>query len=135
MKNIFKIGLGTFLLLGVASCNTDDENYPEIISIDKVAIDSIEILSDSMNVGEVQSIRTYSTYASGCQDFYDYDYQAQNFTRNVTAYSFTHNGNCTQAQHTEMSQLVFQPQTPGTYYFNFWKNDNTVIKDSIVVEL
>lgn len=133
MKHIIQLTLIFTLAITAFSCKSDDENYPEVVQIDKVPIDSVKLVSNTMKVNEVQSIRTYSTYGNGCQDFYEYDYQKLNFDRNVTAYSFTHNGVCTQALHTEMSQFTFQPVVPGTYTFNFWQSDTSTITETIVV--
>lgn len=135
MKTLFKAALSViFVGFSLISCKEDDD-YETIQYADKVKIDSVKIVNDTMAVFGVQSIRTYSTYASQCQGFYGYDYiQADNFTRNVTAYQYHTNGSCVQANHVSSNQINFSPQKVGTYTFEFWKGDNSYITKTIVVE-
>ncbi|WP_417429074.1 hypothetical protein [Halpernia sp.] len=138
MKNIFKIGfVGLILSLLFISCdNRIDDDYVEVIPT-KMKIDSVQILSNTMSVNSVQSIRTYSTFSSNCTAFYGYDYVPNDFTRTVTAYSYSTSGNCgTPAAFA--NQFNFQPRQSGTYIFKFWTgkdgsgNDVFITKNIIV---
>jgi len=135
MKTLFSAALSViFIGLSLVSCK-DDDDYETIQSADKVKIDSVKIVNDTMSVFSVQSIRTYSTYASQCEGFYGYDYiHTSNFTRDVTAYQYHTNGSCVQANHVSANQINFSPQQAGTYTFKFWTGDNTWITKTIVVE-
>ncbi|MDF2550883.1 MAG: hypothetical protein K0R77_158 [Chryseobacterium sp.] len=135
MKTLFNAALSVvFIGLSLVSCN-DDDDYETIQYTDKVKIDSVKIVNDTMSVFGVQSIRTYSTYASQCQGFYGYDYiHTGNFTRDVTAYQYHTNGSCAQANHVSANQINFSPQQVGTYTFKFWNGNNTWITKTIVVE-
>lgn len=134
MKTFFNISvIIVFVGLSLISCKDDD--YETIESADKIKIDSVTIVNDTMAVFSVQSIRTYSTYASQCQGFYGYDYiHTANFSRDVTAYQYRTNGSCTQANHTSANQINFSPQQVGTYTFRFWNGDNSWITKTIIVE-
>ena len=69
MKNLFK-ALGIFaLFIGLQSC-LDRENV-EPIEINRIKIDSVKIPLQTMNLYDVQTIKTYSNYGSGCHRFYD----------------------------------------------------------------
>lgn len=60
MKTLLNIGLSlVFAALSLASCKDDD--YETIEYTDKVKIDSVKIINDTMSVFSVQSIKTYST--------------------------------------------------------------------------
>ncbi len=135
MKTFMKIGLSViFAGISLISCK-DDDDYETIESVDKVRIDSVAIVNDTMDVYSVQSIRTYSGYASGCQGFYGYDYTHNgNFGRDVTSYQYNTNGICQQATHKSANQFNFSPQQVGVYTFRFWKSDNSWITRTIVVE-
>ncbi|KMQ68467.1 hypothetical protein ACM39_08115 [Chryseobacterium sp. FH2] len=134
MKKYLNLGFSAIVLgLFFTSCN-DDDDYQTIQSIDKVKIDSVRIVNDTMDVFTVQSIKTYSTYSSQCQGFYGYDYiHGNNLTRTVTAYKYLTDGNCAQ-NHVISSQINFSPQQTGTYTFKFWNGDNNWITKTIVVE-
>lgn len=125
MKKFFKIILFAFPVVVLSSCNDDNDDYGEIQSVDKIAIDSIKIVNDTMDVYSVQSVRTYSQYGSGCDVFYGYDYVHDNMNRIVTAYHAQLSGNCTQAIYTGANQFNFQPQQTGNYTFKFWKGKDS----------
>ncbi|MCU7616417.1 hypothetical protein NZ698_04345 [Chryseobacterium sp. PBS4-4] len=135
MKTLFNTALSViFVGISLVSCK-DDDDYETIQSTEKVKIDSVKIINDTMSVFSVQSIRTYSTYASQCDGFYGYDYiHTGNFTRDVTAYQYHTNGSCAQANHVSANQINFSPQQAGTYTFKFWTGNNTWITKTIVVE-
>ncbi|WP_294233316.1 hypothetical protein [uncultured Chryseobacterium sp.] len=135
MKKSFSIGFSAMVLgLFLTSCNNDD-NYNTVESVDRIKIDSVRIINDTMDVFTVQSIKTYSTYPSHCQGFYGYDYiHGDNLTRNVTAYKYITDGPCTQSSYPAASQINFSPQQKGTYTFKFWNGDNSWITKTIVVE-
>ncbi|EJL69318.1 hypothetical protein [Chryseobacterium populi] len=135
MKKLLNIGFSALIVgLIFTSCN-DDDDYETIESIDKVKIDSVKIVNDTMNIFDVQSIKTYSDYASQCEGFYGYDYiYNDNLTRTVTAYKFRTDGNCSQAIHTGENQINFNPQYTGTYTFKFWNGGTNWITKTIVVE-
>lgn len=126
--------IGFFLI----SCDrNDDENV--IQSVDAIKIDSVKIAQYTMDVFTVQTIKTYSTYSDGCHGFYGYDYRRNDFTRNVTAYQYKVNGNCTQATYVGTNGFNFRPEEKGTYTFKFWggKDSNNAdiwIEKTIVVE-
>jgi len=135
MKTLFNAALSViFVGLSLVSCK-DDDDYETIQSADKVKIDSVKIINDTMSVFSVQSIRTYSTYASQCDGFYGYDYiHTGNFTRDVAAYQYHTNGSCAQENHVSANQINFSPQQVGAYTFKFWTGNNTWITKTIVVE-
>lgn len=135
MKSLYKISFAAAVLcLSVISCK-DDDDYQTIESVDKVKIDSVKIVNDTMSVFSVQSIRTYSTYASKCQGFYGYDYiYAGEFDRDVTAYQYFTSGACAQTSYTTAGQINFSPRKAGNYTFRFWNGDNNWIIKTIVVE-
>lgn len=136
MKSIVKLSLSLIFVAGVftTSCK-DEDDYETIEFAEKVKIDSVKIVNDTMSVFSVQSIRTYSTYASKCQGFYGYDYvHSGNFSRDITAYQYHTNGSCTQANYVSANQINFSPQQVGTYTFKFWNGDNNFITKTIVVE-
>ncbi|WP_121462043.1 hypothetical protein [Chryseobacterium defluvii] len=135
MKKFLNIGASAMVVgLFFTSCN-DNEDYRTIESIDKVKIDSVKIVNDTMDVFTVQSIKTYSTYSSQCEGFYAYDYiHNNNLTRTVTAYKYITNGPCAQGMFSGASQINFSPQQVGTYTLKFWSGDNTWITKTIVVE-
>jgi hypothetical protein len=136
MKNIFfSISIFATLTALLTSCDSHRDNYSEIKSTDRLVIDSVQINSDTMTVNSVQSIRTFSHYTSSCQGFYGYDYQKDNLTRNVTAYQYMTNGNqCSAIDKTYYSQFNFQPQTSGTYTFNFWNGIAPADGDSYITK-
>lgn len=133
MKKLLNFGFSA-IILGVilTSCNDD---YETVQSIEKVKIDSVSISNDTMNVYDVQRIKTYSQYKSQCEGFYGYDYvYNNNLTRTVTAYKFLTNGMCSQSTHLGMNQINFNPQQKGQYTFKFWNGDDNWITKTIVVE-
>ena len=67
------------------SCDTREENN---ISISRIKIDSVKIPQEKMDLFTTQTIKTYSTYTSGCDRFYDYDYRIDNLNRFVTSYTY-----------------------------------------------
>lgn len=135
MKKRLYIGFSAVLVgLFLASCNSDDD-YQTIESIDKIKIDSVRIIHDTMDVFTIQSIRTYSTYPSHCKGFYGYDYAYNNnLTRTVTAYQYNTTGPCTQETYTGTSQINFSPQQTGNYTFKFWNGGTNWITKTIVVK-
>jgi hypothetical protein len=134
MKRLLNIGFSAIILgVMITSCNDDD--YETIQSIDKVKIDSVRITNDTMNIFDVQHIKTYSSYISQCEGFYGYDYvYSTNLTRTVTAYKFRTDATCSQSTHQAMNQINFNPQQTGTYTFKFWTGTNTWITKTIVVQ-
>ncbi|MCE3074278.1 hypothetical protein [Chryseobacterium gwangjuense] len=135
MKKFINIGVSMVVLgLILTSCN-DDDDYQTIESVDKIKIDSVKIINDTMDVFTIQSIKTYSAYQSNCEGFYGYDYiHDDNVTRTVTAYKFTTDGACEPSKKTIASQINFSPQQTGTYTLKFWNGGNTWITKTIVVE-
>lgn len=134
MKKLLNIGFSVFVLsVLLVSCNDDD--YHTIESIDKIKIDSVKIVNDTMDVYAIQSIKTYSTYPSHCEGFYGYDYiYSNNLERTVTSYKYITNGHCTQGKYVGANQINFSPQSKGTYTFKFWNGGNNWITKTIVVE-
>ncbi|PJJ66750.1 hypothetical protein [Chryseobacterium geocarposphaerae] len=135
MKNFINIGVSVVMLgLILTSCN-DDNDYQTVEAVEKVKIDSVKIINDTMDVFTVQSIKTYSVYQSNCEGFYGYDYiHDDNVTRSVTAYKYRTDGACQPSTKTFASQINFSPQQIGTYTFKFWNGGNTWITKTIVVE-
>ncbi|WP_241773487.1 hypothetical protein [Chryseobacterium sp. Leaf394] len=89
MKNLLSIFILTVISsVTFTSCN-DDDDYETIQLVEKVKIDSVSIVNDTMNVFDIQSIRTYQKFTQQCEGFYGYDYvHTADFDRNVTAYKF-----------------------------------------------
>lgn len=135
MKNLLNLGFSALLCgLLMVSCN-DDNDYETIESIDKIKIDSVKIVSDTMDVYAIQSIKTYSTYPSQCEGFYGYDYiYSNNLERTVTAYKYRTNGPCAEGNYSGTNQINFSPQKKGTYTFKFWNGGDNWITKTIVVE-
>lgn len=135
MKSLLKITWALILAGGaIISCN-ENEEYDTITSTDKVAIDSVKIESDTMSVFAIQSLKTYSTYTSKCTGFYGYDYvHAPNRSREVTAYQYHTNTECSTGKYVSHNQINFSPQAAGTYTFKFWSSNNNWIIKTIVVE-
>jgi len=135
MKKFLNIGFSALLLgLFFTSCK-DDDDYQTIESIDKIKIDSVKIVNDTMDVFTIQSIRTYSTYPSHCEGFYGYDYiHNDNLTRTITAYKYISTGPCTQGVYTGTNQINFSPQQTGTYTLKFWNGGTNWITKTIVVK-
>ncbi|MEG0927391.1 MULTISPECIES: hypothetical protein [Chryseobacterium] len=134
MKKLLNIGFSA-LLFGLLTVSCSDDDYETIESIDKIKIDSVKIVSDTMDVFAVQSIKTYSKYSSQCQGFYGYDYiHDSKFERSVTAYKYITGGPCTQANYTGANQINFRPQLEGKYIFKFWNGGNSWITKTIVVK-
>lgn len=134
MKKLLNIGFSV-LFLGLVSVSCEDDDYQTIQSIEKIRIDSVKIMKDTMDVFTIQSIKTYSTYPSQCEGFYGYDYIHDNsLERSVTAYKYTSEGPCTQTTHVGASQINFSPRQTGTYTFKFWNGGSSWITKTIVVE-
>jgi hypothetical protein len=134
MKKLLNIGFSVFVLsVLLVSCNDDD--YHTIESIDKIKIDRVKIVHDTMSVFSIQSIKTYSTYPSHCEGFYGYDYiYNTSLERTVTSYKYITDGPCTQGKYVGVNQINFSPQRKGTYTFKFWSGGNNWITKTIVVE-
>ena len=133
MKNLFV--LSCTLLIGISVFSCKDDDYETIDSTEKIKIDSVLVPYDTMYVNKVQNIKTFSTYATTCNGFFGYDYiHTGSFSRDVTAYQYTSNGNCTIYNHQNASILKFSPNQTGTYTLRFWKGDNNWITKTIVVQ-
>ncbi|PWN66052.1 hypothetical protein [Chryseobacterium oncorhynchi] len=134
MKKLLNIGFSV-LLFGLLTVSCNDDDYETIESIDKIKIDSVKIVNDTMDVFAVQSIKTYSRYSSQCQGFYGYDYIHDSpFGRSITAYKYITGGPCTQQSFTGANQINFRPQQEGKYIFKFWNGGNNWITKTIVVK-
>lgn len=135
MKSLLKISWALLFVSSVLISCTENDDYDTIEYADKVKIDSVKIINDTMSVYEIQNIKTFSTYTSKCEGFYGYDYvHAPNLTRNVTAYQFHTNSDCAQEKYVSSNQIKFSPQIAGTYNFRFWNGDNNWITKTIVVQ-
>ncbi|AZA83349.1 hypothetical protein C1637_21530 [Chryseobacterium lactis] len=134
MKKVLNIGF-LMLSLGLFLVSCNDDEYQTVESIDKIKIDSVKVVSDTMDVLGIQSIKTYSTYPSNCEGFYGYDYvYNDNLQRQVTAYKYITNGPCAQKNTVGASQINFNPQKKGTYTFKFWNGGDNWITKTIVVQ-
>lgn len=124
MKKILTLVASVTILSAIfVSCDNHRDyrdNGNNITSVDKLKIDSVQVNSTIMAVNTVQSIRTYSNYTSSCQGFYGYDYQKDNLTRTVTAYSYKTNRTCNTINQEYYNQFNFQPTQSGTYTFKFY---------------
>ncbi len=137
MKDLLKLAMAGILVIGVVSCN-DNDDYEQIQEVNKVATDSVKIENDTMQVYSTQSIVSYSNYTTECEGFYAYDYQHDNLNRLVTTYKFKTNGNCGNSV-AYGTKINFQPQQSGNYVFKFWQgkdaSDNDIwLEKTIVVE-
>lgn len=139
MKNILKFSFIALLAFSTTSCKDDRFDENEITRIDAVKIDSVKIAQDSMDIFSIQTIQTYSDYATNCEGFYGYDYtHADNVTRNIVSYKFKTSVVCGEIK-PRISQINFRPQLTGTYKFKFWNGkdssgNNIWIEKEIVVE-
>jgi len=84
-------------------------------------------------------ITTYSKYTGKCEGFYGYDYEKDNFNRNVTSFKFKTTAACDEATVSYASKINFQPQNTGIYTFKFWQNNDAdqdvwIEKKVVVVE-
>ncbi len=132
MKKILLFSTAIFVGISIFSCKDDD--YETVQSIDKIKIDSVNIASDTMLVNTMQNITTYSTYASTCNGFYGYDYVYKNdLNRDVTAYQYQTNGNCSNHSYVSANSIKFRPQQTGVFTFKFWTGNNTWLTKNIVV--
>jgi len=136
MKKLFFTTMALSTLGFLFSCDTREENN---ISISRIKIDSVKIPQEKMDLFTTQTIKTYSTYASGCDRFYDYDYRIDNLNRFVTSYTYKENNACTQATYVGANQFNFKPVEKGTYTFKFWNGKDNAGNDlwitkTIVVE-
>ncbi len=101
------------------SCNERDEEHL-ITDVQPVAIDSVRVAQDTMNVFDIQFIRTYSTYAGNCEGFYGYDYLHTDVrNRQVVSYKYKTKANCTEST-VLASQINFRPQYTGNFIFRFF---------------
>lgn len=138
MKKLIFPFLLVLPLVLTTSCNDRSEGE-ELQSIDPVKIDSVRIESDTIQLSMVLPIKTYSTYSSGCEGFYGYDYMHTDvFERKVVSYKFKTSAACSDPL-VRVSQINFQPQQTGTFHFKFWKGkdnsgQNIWIEKSVVVE-
>lgn len=134
MKKVLRLAFYS-LFLGLFLISCDDDDYQTVESVDKIKIDSVKIVKDTMDVFSIQHIKTYSTYPSHCEGFYGYDYVYDTkFDRTVTAYKYRSSGPCGQGSYTAASQINFSPQQTGTYTFRFWNGGSNWITKTIVVE-
>ncbi len=134
MKKVFAFMSMSILLTTTFSCKDDD--YETIQSVEKVAIDSVVIPKDTMQIYSIMPITTYSQFTEGCEGFYGYDYQRDNFSRYVTSFKFKTDGTCGSTSIINASNINFQPQNTGVYTFKFWQgevNDEDVWLERTVV--
>ena len=137
MKNTIKIAVAGLVMLGIVSCNDNKDDYDQVTDIQKIAIDSVKLVNDTMRVGASQSIITYSKFSQGCEGFYAYDYQHDNMNRLVSAYKFKTDGVC-ETPIAQGNKFDFLPQTEGTYIFKFWQgkdvsNNDIILEKTIIV--
>ncbi|MDO4225383.1 MAG: hypothetical protein Q4C75_05775 [Bergeyella zoohelcum] len=112
------------------SCKRDSDSTT--LSIEKVAIDSVNIARNTIAVSSSLQIITFAKYKQGCEGFYGYDYQTSDFQRDIIAYKYKTDTNCgTEAQVTSM--INFTPKQAGIYTLRFWKTDNQWIEKNIIV--
>lgn len=127
MKNLLKtIGI-LLLVIGLQSCLDREDSTP--LEVAKIKIDSVKIPQETMDIFTVQTIKTYSNYATACDRFFDYDYKIDNFDRIITSYYYKDNSNCTQGQYVRSSYFNFRPVEKGTYTFKFWNGKDSSGKD------
>ncbi len=127
MKRIINIAIVSAFLVGIVACN-DRFDGDEIKTIDKVAIDSVRVVSDTMVVYDIQSITTFSNYNAGCEGFYGYNYDRDQLDRYVTAYKYKTDASCTNIV-AAASKFDFRPEQTGTYVFKFWKGKDQAGND------
>lgn len=138
MKTILNVLLAVFLIIGISSCNRDDENV--ITDISPVKIDSIQVTKDTMNVGAIQAITIFSPYQKGCEGFWRYDYHYSSaLERTVINHKFKTANTCENEYVTVPSRINFQPMETGVYTFRFWngldaQEQNLWIERQIVVK-
>jgi len=136
-KNIF-VMISGILIFTLFSCNDHNSDLDEIKEVNRIAIDSVKLVNDTMQVFAVQSIITYSDYTSGCEGFYAYDYRRDNFDRYVSTYKFKTDGDCGNSG-AYATKIDFQPRETGNYTFKFWQgtdseNNDIWLEKTVVVE-
>ncbi|MDO5615072.1 MAG: hypothetical protein Q4G16_02700 [Cruoricaptor ignavus] len=119
------------VLFFLVSCNRDDGN--QITSVESVAVDSVTVPRDTMQVFATQTIVTYSKYIENCEGFYDYDYRIDDLQRNITPYKYKTNATCG-SEFSGASQLIFSPQSSGTYVLKFWAGNDSWLEKTVVVQ-
>jgi hypothetical protein len=144
MKNNLKIAFSimTFLVLSLFlwGCNSHrDNDERRITAIAELKTDSVKIISDTMMVNSVQSIRTYFTLHSNCEGFYNYQYYKDGMERKVVSYFYKTDGLCNSQNKAYYNQFNFMPETTGIYQFKFWNGkdnagNNLWIEKQIVVQ-
>jgi len=138
MKKTIITAIAGILIFSLSSCNDHNSDYDQITEVNRVAIDSVKLVNDTMQVFAVQSIITYSDYTSGCEGFYAYDYQRDDFDRYVSTYKFKTDGSCGNSG-AHPTKIDFQPRETGNYVFKFWQGKDADSNDiwlekTVVVE-
>ncbi len=138
MKKLIFPAIAVSLFFITVSCDNNSD-YETITDVNKIAIDSAKVVNDTMQLGAIQSIITYSKYTSGCEGFYAYDYQRDDMDRYVTTYKYKTDGTCQTDTFSRGSKINFEPRETGTYVFKFWQGTNSANQDvwlekNIVVE-
>lgn len=127
-KYIFYFLASTAFLL-LQSCN-DRLEGDEITSTDALKIDSVKFATYLMDVNTVQTIKTFSEYASGCEGFYGYDYRhTAELERTVVPYKFKTTATCGKPV-SRVSYINFRPLQTGTYTFKFFTGTNSAGEDT-----
>lgn len=122
------------ICLGLSSCREEvkeDIRY----EINSVKIDSVEITTPQMTVGEFQTIYLYSTYEKSCNSFGKVDYVKvpNSLERKVAIAVMKDLQKECGPLHTFRHQFNFEAKTPGTYTFRFWNGGDNWIEKNIVV--
>lgn len=129
MKAIFKLALPLVLFLGLMSCN-DRLEGDEITGTELAKIDSVTIAQDTMDIYTIQTIKTYSDYATKCEGFYGYDYiHAAALERRVSTYKFKTAAACGETV-ARAAQINFRPVETGIYTFRFWSGKDAAGADT-----
>ena len=118
MKGL-KLFLGAIVLsFGLNSC-LDDEPTSKV-NYSYKAIDSV-VIEQVNPLREVTNIKTYFTRNNTCEAFFDYEYRASGFQRDVVMITSTlQDPTCQDTTAVGVKTLKFLPESPGEYFFRFW---------------
>lgn len=122
MKNLIGISILLTLLFGATSC-VDDEPTVQVDFYYRT-IDSIEI-GPINRPNEITEIKTYYTRVNSCERFFDYEYYAFDYNRQVRLITgIAEEEGCEEISEADYAIIKFRPRYSGPYVFKFWNGYN-----------